>query len=169
MIFSCTETRRPAFDSLVASAEGRRIILFSHHQLFSHLSSQGSALQASLTRILDSKQVTAWYWARTPGGYVRRASIVGLSGRCVGHGGYPYFRIAQDQRQAIAKGNDQLIRFDATTKAPGAWILDGPNPYIDEHQEQYGPNGYMVLELVDGQLHEELRRPDGSLLWADEL
>jgi hypothetical protein len=157
-------------DSLVASADGRRIILFSHHQLFSHLSSQGSALQASLPKILDSKQVAAWYW-----GHEHLAAMYdehpswGLSGRCVGHGGYPYFRIAQGQRRAVAKGNDQLIRFDATTKAPGAWILDGPNPYVDEHQEQYGPNGYMVLELVDGQLHEELRRPDGSLLWANEI
>jgi hypothetical protein len=48
-------------------------------------------------------------------------------------------------------------------------ILEGPNPYIPGHVNEYGPNGYMTLEFNGQHLNEIVHAPDGSVAYAREL
>lgn len=161
----------PWLESVVRELDGRHLVLFSHHQLFSRLDSQGPKLASGLGSLLAGNQVFAWYW-----GHEHRLALYdqhptwGLHARCVGHGGYPYFREdrIQGPRQDVGDGQE-LVRMDATDRSPGVAILDGPNPFIDDHGEKYGPNGYMVIELADDGLHETLHSPEGFKLWENTL
>jgi hypothetical protein len=113
--------------------------------------------------------VYAWYW-----GHEHLLAIYdphptwGLLARCVGHGGYPYFRPRLDGVRSLLKEQHELVRV-ATEHAPTALILDGPNPYLGRLAERYGPNGYMTIELQDDRLHESVRSPQGTPLWETTL
>jgi Calcineurin-like phosphoesterase len=81
---------------VIAAAGNRRLILFSHHQLYSHFESQGVKLwqHPGFGKILRSKRVFAWYW-----GHEHRCAIFedkdptfGLYARCIGHSGMPQSR-----------------------------------------------------------------------------
>src|ERR1700681_1422847 len=78
---------------VVSGLMDRRLVLFSHHQLYSHLSGQGPKLQTKLRDLLDKGSIFAWYW-----GHEHLLAIYDahpkwrLHARCVGHSGYPYFR-----------------------------------------------------------------------------
>ena len=49
---------------ILAKAGDRKVVLFSHHQLYSHFESQGSKLWShpGFGAILRSKRIFAWYW-----------------------------------------------------------------------------------------------------------
>jgi hypothetical protein len=38
-------------------------------------------------------------------------------------------------------------RFEIRNMVPGGLVLDGLNPYIQGHETEYGPHGYMTMEL----------------------
>jgi hypothetical protein len=38
-------------------------------------------------------------------------------------------------------------RFETKNMVPGGLVLDGLNPYIQGHETEYGPHGYMTMEL----------------------
>jgi len=149
-------------------AQGRRLILFSHHQPFSQLDSiQGRMLQRKLGRLLDGGKIFAWYW-----GHEHRLAVYdrhprwGLMGRCIGHGGMPYFR---DQEPGMGGNEPRLCRVSKRTDVPAAMILDGPNPYIRSNGHRYGPNGYASLEFRGSTLVESFHLPDSTKLWVQEL
>jgi hypothetical protein len=52
---------------------------------------------------------------------------------------------------------------------PGALILEGPNPYVPGHTDEYGPNGYVTLELNGEHLTEIVQMPDGSVAYTKQL
>src|SRR5262249_41446364 len=135
-------------EGLVAGAGGRKVILFTHHQPFSLAEKQGPKLVEKLGALLERRRIFAWYW-----GHEHRCVLSaphpawGLRGRCIGHGGYPYFRTrpagAEPARQT---GDFTWYRLRPRNLIPGGLLLDGPNPYVAGHEQQYGPNGYAVLE-----------------------
>ena len=57
---------------ILAKAGDRKVVLFSHHQLYSHFESQGTKLWShpGFGAILRSKRIFAWYW-----GHEHRCSI----------------------------------------------------------------------------------------------
>ena len=71
----------------------KKLVLFSHQQLFSRLEGQGTKLHNALLHLLESQAVTAWYW-----GHEHNCVIYdphprfGLLGRCLGNGGIPSVR-----------------------------------------------------------------------------
>jgi hypothetical protein len=151
--------------------KGQKILLFSHHQPFSTLDMQGPLLCQKLADVLNSGRIHAWYW-----GHEHRCVIYdvhprwGMLGRCVGHSGFPYFRdqfqsnpkAAGSQKQWQSKdGNNAWWRIPASNDSPASLTLDGPNRYVEGHASEYGPNGYMVLELVDGVLRETVHTAEG--------
>ena len=140
------------------------MLLFCHHQPFSLLSKQGPKLVEKLAALLESGRIFAWYW-----GHEHRCVIYdrhpawGLLGRCIGHGGMPYFRddvTSYDPDQ----GDERWRRVPAKNLVPSGLLLDGPNPYVPEHEDRYGPNGYLTLELDGASLNEIVHAPDGSVL-----
>jgi Calcineurin-like phosphoesterase len=149
-------------ESLLGQAQGRKLILFSHHQPFSILERQGPKLVARLSNLLQKKQIFAWYW-----GHEHRCAIYdahpawGLLGRCVGHGGFPYFR---DDLPGGPHSQPTFVRIPSKNLVPGAEILDGPNPYIQGHEAKYGPHGYLTLDFDGALLQETVRDAEGNAL-----
>ena len=158
-------------DRAVSRLEGRRLVLFSHHQPFSLLASQGPQLQRKLANLLAAGTVHAWYWGHEHLlAIYERHPAWGMHGRCVGHSGFPYFRPHFGEAPRIALPEGMEFRIMPTSGfVPGASILDGPNEYLGDRADKYGPNGYMRLELRGPTLHEVVIAPNGVVLWERDL
>ena len=85
-------------EGIIAQAGDRKVVLFSHHQLYSHFENTGRKAvgHPGFGEILRSERIFAWYW-----GHEHRCSIFegatrisGYSGRCIGHSGMPESRDA---------------------------------------------------------------------------
>lgn len=154
--------------NLVANAGNRRVILFSHHQLFSWADKPQTKIESQLGELLISKKVFAWYW-----GHEHRCIIYdkhpvwGLLGRCIGHSGYPYFRDKFTEGAIVQNGpqNTSWRKVETKNLVPGALILEGPNLYVPGHTEKYGPQGYLTLEFTGEHLKEIVQTPDGSVAY----
>lgn len=154
-------------EKLVAAAGNRKLILFSHHQPFSLLESQGPKLVKKLTNLLAAKRIFAWYWGHEHHCVLYKAHPVwGLQGRCVGHGGFPYFREKQ-----FGDPPDRPTWRNLASKnlVPSAIVLDGQNPYIEKHEKEYGPHGYVTVEFDGPQAFESVHNADGTVLRAQPL
>lgn len=149
-------------NQLLAQAGGRRLVLFSHHQPYSLLDSQGPKLVAKLAPLLQDRRIFAWYW-----GHEHRCVLYdqhpawGLHGRCIGHGGFPYFR---DQLPGAGGSSNAFVRVESRNGVPGAHVLDGPNPHIAGHESRYGPHGFATLEFDGPHLNEVIRDATGEVL-----
>jgi hypothetical protein len=153
---------------LLDRADGRHLLLFSHHQPYSLLDKQGPKLVAKLGRMLDRKQVFGWYWGHEHRCVIYDAHPVwGLRGRCVGHGGFPAYR---DKLASYPQeGDGRWRRLPPRNLVPGGLVLDMPNPYVENDPDRYGANGYVTLEIDDASLRERVHAPDGAVLLDHEL
>jgi hypothetical protein len=154
-------------ENLVAKAGGRKLILFSHHQPFSLLDSQGPKLVKKLTNLLAAKRIFAWYWGHEHHCVLYKAHPAwGLQGRCVGHGGFPYFR---EKQFGDPPDRPTWRQLDSKNLVPSALVLDGQNPYIEKHEKEYGPHGYMTVEFEGDTAFESVHDADGTVLRAQPL
>jgi len=118
---------------LAQTAGPRRIVLLSHHQPFSAFEKSGPALVQALGTLLNGGRIHAWYW-----GHEHRLALYephpawGLLGRCVGHGGYPYFKVANPGAWDALTGDSgsQWLRIPAGARSPGGIVLSDDNPYV---------------------------------------
>ena len=92
-----------------------------------------------------------------------------LWGRCIGHGGFPQRRDTFTEPAESINADGSSWRHVERPGVPGAWVLDGPNPYIPEHSEHYGPNGYVALHFHGPSIHETVHAPDGALLLKKKI
>ena len=53
---------------------------------------------------------------------------------------------------------------NATPDSPGAFVLDGRNEYIQGHETEYVPHGYVTLEFDGDQMTEFVRQADGTAI-----
>ncbi len=159
---------------VVSNAGNRNVVLFSHHQLFSRLSNQGSKLAHKLSVPLSNRRIHSWYW-----GHEHRCvayephPFFGLRGRCIGHGGMP------EKRKTLAKFSEEKDgldhpdlcwrRLDAKHGAPSSLILDGPNEHIAGEEDKFLPHGYVALELDGKSLTEVYYSAEGKKLLVNEL
>ncbi len=159
-------------ERVVAAAGDRKVLLFSHHQLFSRFDDQGPKLAAKLGRLLGSGRVFAWYW-----GHEHRCVLYdpdprygGLLGRCLGHGGMPYTRKAVEDIAVDHKVGESIWRrFRKKNMVPGGLVLDGPNPFIEGHEAKYGPHGYMTLEFQGQDLIEVVHTPTREEIYRRQI
>lgn len=150
----------------------RRVILFSHHQLFSSLASQGPKLDAKLGDLLAAERIFAWYW-----GHEHLCMLydqhpdTGLLARCAGHGSMPYSRRRLEKLPPRDRFSDHAIWriADATAEAPGGLLLDGENQHIPGEEEKFGPHGYMTLHFDGPHIVERVHEPDGNVIWHQQL
>jgi len=157
---------------LIANAGDRKVVLFSHHQLFSWMETPKSKMQSALGDLLTNKKIYGWYW-----GHEHRCMLYdrhpqfGIYGRCVGHSGYPYFTDKNNAGTVSAPGQQGSVWRTVGMKnmVPGGMILEGPNPYVKDHEKEYGPNGYMTLELDGNRINEIVQMPDGSRAYEREI
>jgi hypothetical protein len=149
---------------LVSKAGKRKTILFSHHQPFSLLERHGPKLQKKLNPLLKSGRIFAWYW-----GHEHRCVLYDrypdwqMYGRCIGHGGIPYYRHPFGK---LAKPDWER---KIGTLVPSALVLDGPNKFVPEAPHEYGPQGYATLHLKGSALRESIHLPDGTTIKDQEL
>jgi hypothetical protein len=164
---------------IVEQAGSRKIILFSHQQLFSCFDAQGDKLRShpGFAAILNSRRIFAWYW-----GHEHRCAIYqepdassGLLGRCIGHGGMPNSR-AKTRTLPKAPGFDLADwrlapeRLDQGRRiAPPALILEGPNPFIVDEEDDFAPHGFAVLMFDGAHLIEQVLDPLGAVIYEKAL
>jgi len=155
---------------VVEQSGERKVILFSHHQPYSSIGKQGPKLQARLQKVLKSGKVFAWYWGHEHRCMLYDKDANSMLGRCVGHGGIPYSRKAIQNAPVVHTQNSYLLReLPATAAAPRSRILDGPNYWVKNKEQIYGPNGHMILEFDGGKLNERICAPDGLVAWERTL
>lgn len=166
--------------AVVQAAEQRGVVLFSHHQPFTHLDTNlGGNLMAQLEDYKLADKIFAWYW-----GHEHRCLIYdphpqyGFHGRCVGHAAFPESRpdlgnapespeFGSQWRQLPAK--DGLNDAGATVPIPGAWVYDTNNLYVPGFETLFAPNGFMRLEFNGNQIVEYVRAPDNATIWFKTL
>ena len=165
---------------VLSQAGDRKVILFSHHQLFSCYEKQGDKLwgHRGFAEILRSKRIFAWYW-----GHEHRCAIYqepdaasGLWARCIGHGGMPESR-TKTRNLPRASGFDladwRLAPAEADSEgnrlAPPSLILEGYNPFIPGEEDDFTPHGYAVLTLDGSHLLEQVLDPLGAVIYEHRL
>ena len=144
----------------------QRLMLFSHHQPFSAFEGQGLKLVHKLSPLLNSQRVATWYWGHEHA-CVRydEHPMWKMRGRCVGHSGFPYFRFVDRSDQHVLKWVD----YPGRRNVPACQVLDGPNPFVREAPDEYGPNGYVTLELQGRKVHELYCDPTGTVVGEYEF
>ncbi|MGH9373605.1 MAG: metallophosphoesterase family protein [Vicinamibacterales bacterium] len=154
---------------LAAASPQKKLVLFSHHQPFSLLDSQGPKLVRKLAPLFESKRIFAWYWGHEHHCILYKPhALYELRGRCVGHGGFPYFR-EKKLLGETAPETPVWKNLDSKNLVPSARILDGINTHIEDGPQDYGPNGYMTLELDGAELFEIVHMPDGKEVWNQPI
>jgi len=158
------------FRKIVAGAENRKIVLFTHHQPYSLLEDIGvPALANKLSEFLNAGKIFAWYW-----GHEHRCLLYDLHetyqcrGRCVGHGGFPQGRVDLGNAPATPD-SDQFRQLPKSDTSPSALILDTANVYIAGYEAQFSPHGFMRLEFEGERLTEYLRAADGANIYIRDL
>jgi Calcineurin-like phosphoesterase len=153
--------------NIINNAGDRKVILMSHHQPVSPLEQQSPNLVEKIGEFLNGRRIFAWYW-----GHEHRCIVYDkhpawdMYGRAVGHGGFPYFR---DNVSGLSRALPNWYRLEAKNLIPGGLLLDGPNPYVKGHANQYGPNGYMTLEFDGPHLNELVHDPSGAVIYDRSL
>jgi hypothetical protein len=146
--------------NLIAQAGDRKVLLFSHHQPFSLMDIQGPKLVQKLQMHLTGGRIYAWYWGHEHHCVVYDPHPTwGLRGRCIGHSGFPEFR-KTDWGPAPA-----LLtwhRMNETSDSPGGSVLDGRNEYIEGHETEYVPHGYVTLEFENSTVTEIMHQANGT-------
>ena len=167
-------------EALLSQAGSRKVILFSHHQLYSHFESQGTKLfgHPRFGAILRSRRIFAWYW-----GHEHRCTIFegpdqtfGLLGRCIGHGGMPQPRErtrdlprATEPAFARAEWRRSPAQTVAENPLPSAVILEGKNELFGDEADRFSPHGYGVLTLDGPTLVEQVRDASGQVIFENTL
>lgn len=151
---------------LVDNHPGKRVMLFSHHQPFSAFEKQGLKLQHKLAALLASRRIAAWYWGHEHA-CVRydEHPTWKMRGRCIGHGGFPYFRF-------MDRGGDDTLKWvDGPKKnnVPACQVLDGANPFVTDGPSRYGPNGYVTLDVQGRKVFEQYCDPTGTVVGEYEF
>lgn len=146
--------------NLIAAAGDRKVVLFSHHQPFSLMDHQGPKLVRKLQQHFANKRIYAWYWGHEHHCVIYDVlSEWGLRGRCIGHSGFPEFR---KREWGPAPAVPFWLRLNGTADSPGGFVLDGRNPYIEKHEDEYVPHGYLTLEFEKDRLTEIVHQADGT-------
>jgi hypothetical protein len=148
---------------MVARAGSRKVILFSHHQVYSQFNSSGLNLQTALGPLLAAGRIYGWIFGH------EHLMVVfdphpswGLRARCIGNGGFPEFRPKMEGGGGEAT---KWVRRAATPAVPAAEVLDGPNPFVDDDPSdpmKYAPHGYLVLEFAGKTVWETYLDPNGQ-------
>jgi hypothetical protein len=159
-------------DAVVRNAGDRKVVLFTHHQPFSLYESAVLKPQSRLGALLREQRICAWYW-----GHEHRCVVYdthpgwGLRGRCIGHSGYPYYRVNLEKYplKNVNPDGSAWRQLGTTRGTPGGYILDGQNSDVAADPNRYGPHGYASLHLSGAHLLERIHAADGTVLHELEL
>lgn len=138
----------------VATANGRRTVLISHHQLFTAFENIGG--QAVNTRLLGQvgsvlPQTTVWFWGHEHNQVIYKP-WQGVLGRCVGHGAYP---VGITEVAATPEFPEVPLEPVTLSKGPSFYAhgyalleLDGPSMRVSYYQDSDPENVPMFTETL---------------------
>jgi hypothetical protein len=107
----------------LAQTDDKKLLLLSHHQLFSAYEDVGDVLPEKLKPVLATDRVKAWFW-----GHEHRCMLytaaqgVGFA-RCIGHGGVPVYMSHKEQDPYPPPGEYEYRDF--LQKGLEKWALFG--------------------------------------------
>lgn len=159
-------------NTVISGAGRRKIVLFSHQQLFSRLDQQGPKLKKALSHLLGSKLVKAWYWGHEHHAVLYEAhEEYHLLARCLGNGGIPSPRKSAVVSAAAEKsiGPVSWKRFAKTEDSPSCLVLDGRNAFVEGEEKTFGPHGFMTLEFRGPRITERVYLADGTEIFTGEI
>jgi hypothetical protein len=152
------------------AGKNKKVILFSHHQLYSKYDNISHNVQAALGPLLAEKLIYGWFF-----GHEHRMVIFephsqwGVRARCVGNGGFPEFRKQKgDASDPLTWIN---LAEDNTTHVPAAKSLDGANRFVAAdggNPGAYVPHAFMYLDFDGDRVFETYVDPDGNTIRARE-
>lgn len=138
---------QPAWVAAKVKDSKRRLLLLSHHQLFSAFEKCGKKLSISLRQQLASGRIRAWFWGHEHRCAIYNAHQGVANPRCVGHGGVPVY-----QWHSKDSPYPKLTRYEfrdyVTSGLLERWALfgfavadlDGPHAhvrYVDENGNEH--------------------------------
>ena len=157
--------------TLIGQAGRRKIVLFSHQQLYSRLDVQGPKLRKALAAVLDGGLITAWYW--------------GHEHQCVLHdliqitdflpAVWEWRNSRTSQEFVIDAHTERMVgsivwkRLGKTGDSPSCLVLDGPNYFIKGEEDKFVPHGFMTLEFNGPILNESVLLADGTEIFQNEI
>lgn len=113
-----------------AKEKGQKLMLLSHHQLFSTYESDGEALKSKLSGLLDQGLIHTWFWGHEHRCVIYKPYQGVQYARCIGHAGVPVY---------------------VTTKTPPAekapYIYHYTEDKIVRGPEKYAVFGFAVLDF----------------------
>jgi calcineurin-like phosphoesterase family protein len=112
-----------------ASEPDRKLLLLSHHQLFSAYSKVGPVLSRKLRGPLSAGRIAAWFWGHEHRCMTYEPAQGVRWGRCIGHGGVPVYM-----------NHDA----DDPYPAPGAYEY---REFLGSWPERWALFGFAVLDL----------------------
>ena len=148
---------------ILTKAGDRKVVLFSHHQLYSHSSRRAEALESPgfRSRSCAASAIFAWYWGhehrcidlRGPRSELRNSGALHRPRR---HAGKPQGHAqSAARRRASLRARRMAAQHRAQTSGrqtlPNVVVLEGPNEYIKGEEDKFSPHGYAVLSF-DGPL-----------------
>ena len=162
-------------EDTIAAAGTRKVVLFSHQQLFSRLDNQGDKLKAKLDGLLNRKRITAWYW-----GHEHQCVLYdkhpqwGLVARCLGNGGIPEARKKEVTGAPVLEQHGPVSWRTLETIAEKPWApksraLDGPNPDIKGRENDFVPHAYMTLRFEGSKIRERVLLPNGTSIFENTI
>jgi hypothetical protein len=120
------------YDLIMKPAHSKKkILLLSHHQLFSAYEHGGPKLSAKLEKILATKRVVSWFWGHEHRCVLYRSFDGVPFGRCIGHGGVPVY-----------------MTHGETDAYPDPAVYEY-RKYIDAGLERWALFGFGVLDFKD--------------------
>ena len=140
--------RDPQRDWLADELEdrGRKVLLLSHHQLFSLYDSSSPTLEAKVAPLLDRTPTKAWFWGHEHRCMTFKPYQHVEYGVCVGHGGVPVY-MWHDEGEAYSPPGEYEYRKQRWSGLEpwatfGFAVLDFDGPalhvrYIDEDGDEH--------------------------------
>jgi hypothetical protein len=149
------DLERPQGDrvaEIATASDGRKVLLLSHHQLFSAYDPKGvgPTIERELQPALDTGKVRAWFW-----GHEHRCMTFAPDervqyGRCIGHSGVP---VTAHQP-------------DAAVPAPGVWEYRGQ---FESNGLAWARFGFVVLDFDGPAIHVSYVDEEGNVARTEDL
>jgi len=122
--------------------DGRKNILFSHHQLFSaYETTDCSKLQSKVQPFLDAGKIYGWIWGHEHLCVVYQ-DYMGIKGVCLGNGCFPY--------------NPPTIQ----PRVPVEWLNDRAQPNDPDYR---GIHTFALMKITPAQIDIQYIDQDGTV------
>jgi len=131
-----------------AKEKGQKLMLLSHHQLFSTFESDGEALQTKLAPLLDQGLIHTWFWGHEHRCVVYQPHQGVTYARCIGHAGVPVYVTTKTPEPGKAPyayhyTEDKIVRGFEKYAVFGFCVLDFEGPTISvRYLNEFGDEHY---------------------------